>query len=80
MLLVVIMSSEVWRIVYKNVDWKEWKPIDRLYGSKGTATGVLKRTHAVSWDDQNKVWITIDRKLVFRIQSSELIWRDYEQQ
>ena len=72
------MSNEVWRIIYKNVDWKEWKPIDRLYGTKGAATGVLKRGRAVSWDDQTKVWITPDRQLVFRIQSSELIWRDYE--
>lgn len=72
-----MMSEAVWRIVYKNIDWKDWKAIDRLYSSKGVATGVLKRKHPLRWDDVEKVWITYDGQLIFKIQSSELRWVDY---
>lgn len=72
------MSEVVWRITYKNIDWKEWKAINRLYNSKGIATGVLKRKHALSWDDIRKVWRTHDGQLIFRIQSAQLEWVDYE--
>lgn len=73
-----MMSDFIWRIIYKNVDWKDWKVINRLYHTKGTATGVLKRRREVIWDDKNKVWHTLDGKLVFRLQSTKLKWEDYE--
>lgn len=72
------MSDAVWRITYKNIDWQEWKYIDRLYTTKGAATGVMKRAHGVIWDESNKVWRTVDGQLVFRLQSSELKWENYE--
>lgn len=78
MSLEVTMNNVVWRIIYKNIDWQDWKPIDRLYSTKGAATGVLKRGRQVAWEDKTKVWITPDGKLVFKIQSSELEWEDYE--
>lgn len=68
----------VWRIIYKNIDWQDWRPTNRLYNSKGAATGVLKRRNSVMWDDQKKVWHTFDGELLFKIQSAELRWEDYE--
>ena len=77
MLLEAMMSESVWRINYKNVDWKEWKPINRLYKTRGIATGVLKRGNAVIWDDVKKVWHTLEGQLIFKIQSADLEWIDY---
>lgn len=72
-----MMNDSVWRIAYKNVDWQDWKAIDRMYHSKGTAIGVLKRKHPIIWDDNRKVWHTHDGQLIFKIQSADLEWVDY---
>lgn len=73
---------EIWRIVYRHIDNQDWKPMtNKIYFTKGMATGVLKRNERLSnehWDDIEKMWVSPQGRLVYRIQYDNVDWKDYE--
>ena len=73
---------EIWRIVHRHVKNQEWKPYgSKIYFSKGTATGVMKRAACLEpkdWDDVEKVWVKPGGVVLYRIQGAIVDWKDYE--
>ncbi len=71
---------DLWRIIYKKADAEKWSPMsNKIYFTKGMATGVLKRSWGLEpkdWDDQEKMWVDPRRTLVYRIQGTKVEWTD----
>lgn len=72
---------QIWRIVYRHVDSPDWKAMtNKIYFTKGMATGVLKRNERLKiedWDDAEKMWVSPEGRLVYRIQYDNVDWKDY---
>lgn len=72
----------IWRIVYRPTDGQKWMSRgNKIYFTKGTATGVMKQQTGCSkesWDEKEKHWVHPSGRLVYRIQRAEIEWEDYE--
>jgi hypothetical protein len=71
---------EIWRAVMRWVDYPDWRSVNnKIYLERRYATLAMKHAAGrnVSWDDQEKVWVSQNGKTIYKIQKAVVEeWRD----
>ena len=67
--------------MYRYARNPEWRPVNnKIYTEKRYATLAMRhygQGSSATWDSNEKVWVTKDGTMLFRIQSSTVDWEDY---